>query len=221
TALGADEDPVPAGVQLPTTLGGTTLEVNGVAAGLLFVSAGQINFIMPANVGSGTSTIVVRSGDDVVSQGTISVATAAPTLFTSGQSGGGAPAAIVTGDGIQYDLVGNSDGSTRPTQAGYVLVLFGTGVRGAAQGTVQVLIGGISATVAYAGAQPDFVGLDQINVYIPTQLQGHGVVDLVVTVGSITSNTVNIEVAGASAGPSSPTVSGFNVQSALAGQTIT
>src|SRR5258708_153866 len=43
TAIGGDTDPVTAGVQLPTTLGGTTLEVNGVAAGLLFVSAGQIN----------------------------------------------------------------------------------------------------------------------------------------------------------------------------------
>jgi len=220
-AVGSDSDPATGGVQLPTSLGGTTLEVNGVAAGLLFVSAGQINFIVPSGTGSGTATVVVRSGDDVVSQGTVTIVAAAPTLFTSGQSGSGAPAAIVTGDGIQYDLVGNSDGSTRATQAGYVLVLFGTGVRGAAQGSVHVLIGGIESQVLYAGAQPDFLGLDQINVTIPASLQGRGVVDLVVTVGAVSSNLVNIEIAGAAAGPTPPSVSGFNVASALAGQTIT
>src|SRR5207237_2982947 len=32
---------------LPTTLGGTTVTVNGRPAGLLFVSGGQINYVMP------------------------------------------------------------------------------------------------------------------------------------------------------------------------------
>ena len=221
TSLTYDADPGTDGIQLPTTLVGTSVEVNGVAAGLLFVSANQINYVIPANTQAGTATIVVHSGDGVISQGTASIVTAAPRLFTTSQSGSGAPVGFVTTDGTNYDLIGNVDGSTRAMQAGGILVLFGTGVRGAAQGTVHVLIGGIDAQVYYAGAQPDYIGLDQINVAVPASLQGHGVVDLVVTIGSVTSNVVNIELAGASLGAAPPTVSGFSVASALAGQTIT
>jgi uncharacterized protein (TIGR03437 family) len=221
TATATDANPELAGIQLPTTLGGTTVEVNGVDAGLLFVSAGQVNFIIPAETGAGTASIVVRSSDGIISQGTMTVVTAAPALFTFAQNGQGAPAAIITADGISYELAGNLDGSTRPLQAGHFLVLFGTGVRGASSGSVRVLIGGIDAPVFFAGAQADFVGLDQINVQIPAQLQGRGVVDVVVTVGSVASNLVNIEIAGSSAGPTPPSVSGFGVSSALAGQTIT
>src|SRR5258708_6934788 len=35
--------------QLPTVLGGTTVEVNGEAAALIYVAPSQINFVMPAD----------------------------------------------------------------------------------------------------------------------------------------------------------------------------
>ncbi len=220
TAVATDADPNTPGIQLPTTLNGTTVEVNGVRAGLFFVSANQINYLIPPSTAPGLATVVVRSGDGVVSQGTLTVVNNAPKIFTASQTGAGAPAALVTPDGISYSLTGNPDGSTRPVPAGQVLVLFGTGFRNAAPGSVGVLIGGISSAVAYAGPQPDFVGLDQINVTIPESLAGRGVVDVVVTVGATASNTVNLEIAGAS-GSTPPTVSGFDVTEALAGQTIT
>jgi|GEM_PF-1796776 len=221
TVIATDADPNTPGIQLPTSLGGTTVEINGVRAGLFFVSAGQINFLIPAGVASGTASVVVRSGDGVVSQGTLAIATAAPTIFTSTQSGSGAAAALVTSDGVNFELVSNSNGGTRPVQPGQYLILFGTGVRNAASGSVHVLIGGIDSTVTFAGAQPNFVGLDQINCQIPSSLSGRGVVDVVVTIGPVTSNTVNIEMTGTSSGTTPPAVSGFNVESALAGQTIT
>jgi hypothetical protein len=52
-----------------------------------------------------------------------------------------------------------------------ILELYGTGLRGrSAQSAVSVTIGGIAATVEYADRQPDFGGLDQVNVRIPRVL---------------------------------------------------
>ena len=48
--------------------------------------------------------------------------------------------------------------------------------------------------VAFVGAQGEFVGLDQLNVQIPTSLRGRGTVPVVVTVDGQTTNTVTINV---------------------------
>src|SRR5437879_9949165 len=39
--------------QLPITLGGCSVNVNGAPAMMQYVSSGQVNFIMPAGLGSG------------------------------------------------------------------------------------------------------------------------------------------------------------------------
>jgi len=55
-----------------------------------------------------------------------------------------------------------------------------------------VMIGGADVPVVYAGLQPTFAGLDQINVRLPRTLAGKGEVDLAVTVDGKPANTTRI-----------------------------
>src|SRR5258708_3653443 len=81
-ATGAQSGTLDANGQLSTSLLGTSLEVNGVPAGLFFVSSGQINFLVPKGAQPGTATVVVKSSTSGNgSTGTVSVANAAPALF--------------------------------------------------------------------------------------------------------------------------------------------
>src|SRR5580704_17714722 len=45
----------------PTELGGTTVQVNGTLAQLLYVSPAQINLLIPAQVQPGSAKVVVQS----------------------------------------------------------------------------------------------------------------------------------------------------------------
>ena len=64
-----------------------------------------------------------------------------------------------------------------------VVVFFGTGLRKAAlPANVRATIGGVDAPVLFAGAQGEFVGLDQINVQLPQSLRGRGEGSVVFTV---------------------------------------
>ena len=72
------------------------------------------------------------------------------------------------------------------------LSLYATGVRGASN--VTVTIGGTPAQVSYAGPQPQYVGLDQVNVLVPQSLRGRGIVQVVLQAGGNTSNPATIAV---------------------------
>ena len=76
-----------------------------------------------------------------------------------------------------------------------VVELYGTGIAGRSSlSNVTVQIGGVDATVAYAGAQTQYPGLDQVNVYVPKALAGAGEVPVVLTVDGVTANVVTISV---------------------------
>jgi len=77
-----------------------------------------------------------------------------------------------------------------------VLVLFGTGIRGRTSlAGVRLTVGGVSVPVAYAGEQPDFVGLDQVNTAaLPRSLRGRGLVDVILTVDGKAPNTVTVVI---------------------------
>jgi len=55
-------------------------------------------------------------------------------------------------------------------------------------------IGGVPATVVYAGAQPQYAGLDQVNVYVPRSLASTGEVPVVLTVDGVTANVVAVNI---------------------------
>src|SRR5581483_6697368 len=228
---------------LPTSLGGTTVEINGQAAQLFFVSAGQINFVIPAGTASGTANVVVHAGNGITSNGTVQVKQAGPAVFSANADGSGVPAALAlrvkTNNEQIYESVSQLNTSTgrlvtKPIDLGpegerVFLVLFLSGIRKApdpngdqnVNESIRVVIGGTEVIPDYAGRQPDFAGLDQINLEIPRSLIGRGKIDISVpATGFGSSNLGEIEIAGAP-GSVIPTVSSFGSPNVLASQTLT
>lgn len=199
---------------LPTQLAGTSVKVKDTAgierdAPLFFVSPTQVNYLIPANTASGAATVTVSSGDGSTATGTVQIANVAPNLFSANSTGQGVASAIV--------LRVRSNGSqvTEPisiwdaAQSRFVptpidlgdeseqvfLILFGTGIRyRSALSNVTAQVGGLNATVTYAGAQNEFAGLDQINLLLPRSLAGRGEVDLVIAADGKSANTVKVSI---------------------------
>src|SRR5262249_23478548 len=70
--------------QLPIELAATRVEVNGTAAALIYVSPGQINFVVPSGIAAGTTTVLVRSTDtNATRSAAVQVAGSAPALFSA------------------------------------------------------------------------------------------------------------------------------------------
>ncbi len=238
--IATDADPTTPGIQLPTELGGTTVEVNGRRAGLFFVSPTQVNYLMPMATETGSANVVVRSGDGTTSTGSAQVLASAPALFTANSSGAGVPAGsllriLPSGAQVEEPL-SQFDPATgafvpRPINLGapgerVFLILYLTGVGKAIDPNndanfneaIHVLLGGNEVAPIFAGAQGTFVGLDQINVEIPRSMIGRGAVNLAVNYSTLfASNIARVEVAGTS--PVS--VSSVAPATALAGSEIT
>jgi uncharacterized protein (TIGR03437 family) len=185
---------------LPKELAGTSIRVNGVAAQLLFVSATQINFIVPPEIEPGAATLIVSNPTGNYAVSSAQIVMTAPALFTTTATGQGDAAAIATPDGISYqaspfDVTINN----RPNH----LVLYGTGVRNALADesqnlgeVVRITLDGVPAKVLYAGAQGTYGGLDQINLEIPQSLAGRGErrVELVLSVNGVEANRVTVMI---------------------------
>ncbi|MGH8245735.1 MAG: IPT/TIG domain-containing protein [Gammaproteobacteria bacterium] len=191
-------------VPLPTTLGGTQVLVNDMAAPLFFVSPTQINFQVPAEVAGTSMIVVVASGNDLSPPATTPVAPQGPGIFTAAASGAG-QAAVLNQDG-------SANSAQNPAAAGSVLQIFATGLGAtnppAATGqpgalsppfnvTVQqpiVLVGGSAADVEFSALAPGFVGLYQVNARIPAATAAGNSVTLQVQMGGRNSNLVTIAV---------------------------
>jgi uncharacterized protein (TIGR03437 family) len=235
-----DADPNTPGIQLPTELGGTTVEVNGRRAGLFYVSPDQVNYVIPANSELGTANVVVRSGSGTVSNGTVQVSAVAPALFTANNDGQGVPAAYLVRVKPNNDQVIEALSRLDPATNRFVakpidlgpegervfLVLYLSGIRqapdpngdGNRNETVRLVLGGREIIPDYVAPQGVFVGLDQLNVEIPRDLTGQGRVSLSVTAaGFASSNLAEVEI-GSRPGNMPPQVSGFSSARVLAGE---
>lgn len=203
------------GVPWPTSLGGVSVLVNGIAAPIYFVSPGQVAFEMPWQVlgDSQVSVVIVLNGARSAAQ-TVKLAADGPDLFSMNQQGTGqgaiqiantmllaAPPGAVAGflsrparRGVDYLTIyctGLGDVSPRPE----------SGAPAPASPLAQtvaaptVTVGGVTAPAPiFAGLSPGFVGLYQINVLVPANAPVGDAVPVVVTVGGLKSNTVTIAV---------------------------
>ena len=195
-------------IPLPTTLGGVRVTVNGVAAGLLgvFPASNQINLVIPAGTAAGQATVIVTSSDGTTKSGNCIITQSQPGIFTAKSNGTGTAAAYTTFDGVNITQTANPDGSERELDAGTrarqnTLVLFLTGLGAVQTSQVTVTFHGVPGQVAFAGPQGAFVGLDQINVIIPWELAGQGIIRVKVSVKNNLgetreSNVVTIRLGG-------------------------
>ncbi|MFN0085027.1 MAG: CHRD domain-containing protein [Blastocatellia bacterium] len=178
----------------PVLLDGTSVYVNGIPAGIFFISPQQLNYQIPPSVPQGPASIVVVNRNGDVSRGTVNVAPTIPAIFTSKGDGTGAPGGVASANGASFNLlVGNPDGTAVSLDAGNFVALFGTGFRFASAATAMTL-GGTALTPLYIGPQGTLSGLDQINLQIPASLAGRGEMDLIITVDGKPSNTVKMRV---------------------------
>lgn len=147
-----------------------------------YSSPGQIDFLIPSTVSLGPAIVAIGTQTAAVR-----IAAVAPILYLQNTSGLAAAYAII--NGAYRPVTSPIDVSSGEAY----LILFGTGLRGAGS-NVTATIGGMEATVTYAGPQGRIAGLDQVNALIPAQLAGSGTVNVVLTAAFIAANTVRITV---------------------------
>jgi uncharacterized protein (TIGR03437 family) len=193
---------------LPLALGGVTLSVTdaagvGRAAPLLYVSPGQINFLVPDGTAPGLATLVV-AGQTF----TAAVQPVAPTLFSMNGAGSGVAAAtaimvqaanpLLQTSVPVFQCTGANCASVPIVLGGDTLVyvsFFGTGIRNRSSlADVAMTINGIGVPVLYAGPAPGFTGLDQVNAALVLSLRGSGESKVVLTVDGQVANTVTVDV---------------------------
>lgn len=198
---------------LPTSLGGVSVTVFdsqriGRSARIFAVTKGQANFQIPANTAIGPAIISIRTAGGKSLDENVRITTTAPGIFTATSDGQGIAAAIsqrVRGELSTYESVVQFDSAQNkfvavPIDLGpeidrVYLLLYTSGVRFRKNlASVKVTIGGIEATVEYAGPQCCFVGVDQINALIPRSLIGKGDVDVTLSVDGVVANTVRVNI---------------------------
>jgi uncharacterized protein (TIGR03437 family) len=221
---------------VPTTMGGVQVEFlpTGVYAPLTYVSATQINCVVPYEVqGVANLSVEVKYLGQASNAFVLQTAATAPGIFTSNYSGTGTAAMG------QYDTSGNYQGinsSSNPASPGWYLTLWVTGegfIPSTATGSVTstttvkpplgpptVLIDGLPAGgfyFYYAEANGFVSGLMQVNVQIPTGIRTGQADAISLSIGGNASqNGVTISVGPLSFNPQ-PSVASLSPSSGTAG----
>jgi trimeric autotransporter adhesin len=182
------------GSVLPTDIAGTSVTFNGIAAPLLYASAGQVSAIVPYAVTGQTATVVVKVSNVSTQAFPAPLAPAVPGVFTADASGVG-PARAFNADGSANTpgtqaVVGSAvtlyvtgEGQTAPAGVDGKIA---AGAGPAPALPVVVLIGGIPATVqSAAGAAGLPAGVMQVTATVPPGVTGR--VPVIVTVGGARS----------------------------------
>jgi uncharacterized protein (TIGR03437 family) len=183
----------------PTTVGGTGVTFNSVAAPVIYASATAVAAVVPYEIaGSATANVTVTVNGNTSLTTIVPVANTAPGIFTLNATGSGQAAAL--------NSDGTVNGASNPAKVGSTIVLFvtGEGLVSPAGTTgkpapsspllrpvlpVSVVIGSQPAAVSFAGSAPTLIGLMQVNVQIPPQVTPGTAVPVVVSVGGAPSQS--------------------------------
>jgi uncharacterized protein (TIGR03437 family) len=189
-----------------TTLAGTMVLFNNTPAPLIYVSATQINAIVPYDAGSFAivSVNVDRSGA-LSSPLALTVADTAPGIFSANQTG--------NGQGAILNENNSPNSLSNPAPRGSIVSIYMTGegalspavATGSISGPslplpkplapVTATIGGQPADISYAGEAPTLVsGVLQVNAKIPENISSGNQI-VVVTIGNNTNQQQSITVA--------------------------
>jgi|SRR5579871_1552854 len=184
-----------------SNLNGLRVTFDGKAAPLIYTASGQTNLIVPYEVAGKTSTVMQityasPAGTLQPTAWTLPVVAAAPAVFAIDATG--------TGQGSIVNQDGTVNGAANPAARGSIVSIYATGegqtspagVTGSITQSdlktpvlpVTATIGGIGATVQYAGSASNAVaGLLQVNAVVPQGVPPGAAVPIVVSVGGIAS----------------------------------
>lgn len=186
---------------LPREMASARVLINGIPAPLYFVGATQINAQIPFEAAPGEAAAQVAVGSRLSNALSFRVIEPAPHVFTVNQAGSGPAVAV---DALTNQLISQA----APASPGGYVILYCTGLgkmrnptptgSGSAAAnetlaTVTANLGGLPATVLYAGAAPGFAGLYQVNLQIPSRLTA-GEQTLRLTQGGLQSNPVTLQI---------------------------
>jgi uncharacterized protein (TIGR03437 family) len=132
---------------------------NGLPASVIYNSATQINLIVPAALGAQQGAAVVVTVDGNVSNSfKVALALNVPGVFNPG---------IVNKDG-------SVNSATHPATRGDYVSIYLTGLSTTGGNTTGVVTANfgtlVNQSTLYAGAQPTYPALDQVNVTVPASL---------------------------------------------------
>ena len=203
------------GIPLPTSLARTEVLINNLRAPLIYVSPGQINAQVPfapaIALGNAYDVVVRAQGLGDSSPEGLRVEATAPGIFTV-PAGGTGQGAILIANTNRLAMPARPDVPSEPAPRGGYVSIYCTGL-GATEPAVEsgragptseplarvktpvsVTIGGQSATVAFAGMAPGFVGLYQVDAQVPAGVTPGIAVAVAITQAATRSNTVTIAV---------------------------
>jgi uncharacterized protein (TIGR03437 family) len=205
------------GGTLSNTLAGVMVMFDTIAGTPIYVSASQINVIVPYEIaGRSTTTVTVVYQNQTSAGISQLVASQAPGIYTFSATGAG-QASVLNQNGTLNGpptglTIGGQFVSTTPASVGSVIAVFMTGggqtnpasttgtVTPTAQlykipGTVTATINGVTATVDFAGAAPgEVTGVIQVNLTVPAGVTGSGLPLSITVNGSTTLSGPTIAV---------------------------
>ena len=196
---------------LPTQLGETSVEfIPGGAAPLFAVSGGEIIALVPFEVPVGQPTIQVRRGNATSAGQSVTVAAAAPSIFTINQQGTGQGVILIANTSILAAPAGSIPGQqARAVHRGEIISIFCTGLgdvfnrppSGAVAPGDQsltmllptVTIGGNPTPPSFSGLS-SYVGLYRVDVQVPPSAPVGDAIDVKINVAGVISNTATIAI---------------------------
>jgi uncharacterized protein (TIGR03437 family) len=166
--------------QLPTSLDGVSVTVNGVPAYVYYISPTQVNILTPPNTLSGSVPVQVSENGVASANFMVQARAESPSFFIFG---GGPYVAATHANGSLIGPATLYPGSTTPAQPGETILVYANGfgptsipiVSGSEtqSGTLSPLpvisIGGVQASVQFAGLNVT-PGEFQFNVVVPSSL---------------------------------------------------
>lgn len=189
-------------VPLPLELEGVTVTIGGFRAPILYVSATQINAQVPWTLESACSSsrriTVTVTGANGTAEGDVLCMSQAPGIFRFGNRRQALATHIDGSIAGPEGFVGGV--KSHPARPGDIITLWGTGLGPVTptmpdgEGSLDplrtaivtpvVTIGGMRATVTFAGLAPGLVGVNQLNVVVPADVETGDMVQLSVLVGT-------------------------------------
>jgi uncharacterized protein (TIGR03437 family) len=186
---------------LNTTMTGSQVTFNGIPAPIFYSLPSQLGVEVPNGLSGISAVVQVAVNGTASTQQTLGITSASPGIFTVSSNGQGA--------GAITHANGSAISPQSPASKGETVIIYATGLGavappvptgalpiGASATLAQatVTIGGIAVTPAFAGLSGCCVGLNQINVQVPTGTPSGSAVPIVLSIGGVSSNTVTIAV---------------------------
>jgi uncharacterized protein (TIGR03437 family) len=193
---------------LSSALGGVSISVSApggtpVAAIPLYVSATQINAIMPSTAPLGAASVVVTFNGRAGNPAPVQIVNASFGVFTANQTGYGPGIATNFNSAVSEPI----NTPTVAAKLGQAVTLWGTGLGpvpyadniapkpGNLPTQTEVFVGGQVATIAYSGRSPCCSAVDQIVFTVPQNAPTGCWVPIQVRTGGITvSNTITMAI---------------------------